>query len=109
MSITGIHDVYITEGTTDGVKFAHFIREYLLPLVLPYNGSNPCSIVIMDNAAIHRVHQNVGLIENVGAKLIFLPPFSPDFNPIEIVFSKVKHIMKENDKLFKLPPHLKCY
>ena len=91
MSITGIHDVYITEGTTDGVKFAHFIREYLLPLVLPYNGSNPRSIVIMDNAAIHHVHQNVGLIENVGAKLIFLPPYSPDLNPIEIVFSKVKH------------------
>ena len=63
---------YITEGTTDGVKFVHFTREYLLPLVLPYNGSNPCFIVNKDNAAIHHVHQNVRLVENVGAQ-VYLP------------------------------------
>ena len=101
MSIEAIHDVYITEGTTDGQKFSHFIREYLLPQLLPFNGSNVRSIVIMDNAAIHHVDQNVQLIESTGAKVIFLPPYSPDLNPLEIAFSKIKALMKENDKLFQ--------
>ena len=101
MSIHAVHDVYITQGTTNGEKFGHFIRHYLLPVLLPFNWSNPNSIVILDNAAIHHVAHNVQLIESSGAKVIFLPPYSPDLNPLEIVFSKVKSIMKENDKLFQ--------
>ena len=55
----------------------------------------------MDNASIHHVATNVDLIENIGAKVIFLPPYSPDLNPLEIVFSKVKQPMKENYKLLQ--------
>ena len=101
MSIHAVHDVYITQGTTNEEKFGHFIRHYILPVLLQFNWSNPNSIVILDNAAIHHVVHNVQLIESSGAKVIFLPPYSPDLNPLEIVSSKVKSIMKENDKLFQ--------
>ena len=102
MSVAGIHDVYLAEGSVDGDRFSHYVTEYLLPVLLPFNGTNPHSIVIMDNASIHHVDTNVQLIENSQAKVIFLPPYSPDFNPLEPVFSKVKTIMKENDKLFQV-------
>ena len=101
MSIDGIHDVYYTEGTINGERFSHFIQEYLIPQLQPFIGANSNSIVIMDNVSIHHVLTNVDLIENIVAKVIFLPPYLPDLNPLEIVFSKVKLILKENFKLFQ--------
>jgi hypothetical protein len=50
-----------------------------------------------DNAAIHRINQVRELIEGAGAILIYLPPYSPDTNPIEEAFSKVKHFIRMND------------
>ena len=56
----------------------------------------------MDNASIHHVEQVVDMIEDqLGARLLFLSPYSPDLNPVEEVFSQVKAIMKENDVLFQ--------
>ena len=101
MSIDGIDDVYITKGTTTGEKFEFFIRNYLLTILQPFNGVNSKSVVIMDNASIHHVDFNVHLIESTGAKLLFLPPYSPDLNPFEPVFGKVKTILKDNDSLFQ--------
>ena len=102
MSVAGIHELYLAEGNINGDRFSHFIRDYLLSVLQPYNGVNPSSIVIMDNASIHHVDANVRLIENAQSKLIFLPPYSPDLNPLEPVFGKVKTIMKENDQLFQV-------
>ena len=101
MSINGIEDVLITEGTVNGDRFSHFIRTSLLPLLLPFN-VNLMSVVIMDNASIHHTENNVQLIENTGAKLLFLPPYSPDLNPLEPVFSKVKAILQENEALLQV-------
>ena len=57
----------------------------------------------MDNCSIHHVDQVRHLIEVVAqAKLIFLPPYSPDLMPLEEVFSKVKAILKANDSLFQV-------
>ena len=62
---------------------------------MPFNGSNPRSIFVMDNASIHHVEDVVNLIEQqIQAKIIFLPPYSPDLNPTETVFNKVKGIIK---------------
>ena len=102
MSVTGIHDAYLAEGSVDGDRFSHYMMEYLLSVLLPFSGTNPCSIMIMDNASIQHVDTNVQLTENSQAKVIFVPPYSPDFNLLEPVFSKVKTIMKENDKLFQV-------
>ena len=101
MSVQGIHDVFLAEGSINGQRFEFFIRNYLLPVLMPFNGINPLSVVIMDNASIHNVQSNVQLIESTGAKVIFLPPYSPDLNPLEPVFGKVKTILKENDCIFQ--------
>ncbi|KAK3741926.1 hypothetical protein QZH41_010680, partial [Actinostola sp. cb2023] len=73
-------------------KFVKFLEYELLPILQPYNGINPDSVVIMDNACIHHVRRVRRLITQTGARLIFLPPYSPDLNPIEEAFSKVKRM-----------------
>lgn len=102
VSLAGVHDVYLLEGTVNGERFAKFMRECLLQVLKPFNGSNPRSIVVMDNASIHHVQDVIDLIELAQAKVIFLPPYSPDLNPVETVFCKVKSIMKANDALFQV-------
>lgn len=59
---------------------------------MPFNGTNPNSTVIMDNCSIHHVEEVTKLINEVGAIVHYLPPYSPDFNPIEWCFSKVKKV-----------------
>ena len=103
MSAEGLHDVYLAEGTVNGARFEEFITNTLLPILQPFNWINANSVVIMDNAAIHHVEGVADLIENqAGARLIYLPPYSPDLNPLEEVFSQVKSIMKQNDSLFQV-------
>lgn len=94
--------MYIAEGTVNGEKFAGFIEKCLLPVLKPFDGINSHSVVVMDNASIHHVEQVAHLIETHGARLIFLPPYSPDLNPAEGVFSQVKSLMKENQSLFQV-------
>ena len=82
-------------------KFEEFIR--LLPILQPFNGVNTHSAVIMGNASIHHVDCVTDLIENqAGAHLLILPPYSPDLNPVEEVFSQIKTMMKINDALFQV-------
>ena len=79
VSIAGVHDVYIAEGNMNGERFAKFVQDSLLPILMPFNGTNPRSIVIMDNASIHHVDEIADLIETqAGAKICYLPPYSPD-------------------------------
>ena len=67
---------------------------------MPFNGSNPRYIIVMDNASIHHLDRAYDFITGVGAKLCFLPPYSPDLMPLEEVFSKVKHILEANDNAY---------
>ena len=53
-------------------------------------------IVILDNATIHHSEEIVRLIESKGAKIIYLPPYSPDLNPIELMFGIYKQMLKKN-------------
>jgi len=54
------------------------------------------SVLVMDNAQIHHDEFLVNLIESIGCKVLFLPPYSPDFNPIETAFSVIKSWLKRN-------------
>ena len=63
----------------------------------PFNGTNERSVVVMDNASIHHVDRVVSTIQQTGALVRFLPPYSPDLNPIEEVFAKVKSYLKANE------------
>ena len=94
MSLSGMIDVSISTGTTNGDEFYTFVEKVLLPNLQPFNGINPHSVVIMDNCSIHHVPETVSMIEEVGAMVHFLPPYSPDLNPIEEAFSKVKSEIK---------------
>ena len=67
----GLLDVKLVEGTSNGDTFYSFVEENLLPHLLPFNGSNPHSIVIMDNCSIHHVSGVVQMIEEVGAMVHF--------------------------------------
>lgn len=87
----------------DGDKFLEFVWQNLLPLLMPFNGQNPNSIVILDNASIHHVDQVVELITSVGALIRFLSPYSPDMNPIEELFAEIKQYLQANHFLFNTP------
>ena len=103
VSLEGIHDVYLAEGTMNGDRFVQFVQNCLLPHLMPFNGVNPRSVVIMDNCSIHHVDAVTNLIETqAGAKLCFLPPYSPDLMPVEGVFSQAKSMMKASDSLFQV-------
>ena len=101
MKIDGLQDVFLAKGTINGERFGHFVEDYLLPLLLPYSGMNPSSVVVLDNASIHHVESVVDMIKSTGAHLVFLPPYSPDLNLAELVFGKVKSILQDNNTLFQ--------
>ena len=97
ISISGLLDVMTVKGTTNGDDFYRFVQAYLLPHLMPFNGVNPHSVVVLDNCSIHHVAEITRSIEDVGALVHFLPPYSPDFNPIEETFSKVKSVLKSTE------------
>ena len=72
------------EGATDTEVFRTFVREVLCPTL------SAGDVVIMDNLSPHKSEPTLALIEAAGASVLFLPAYSPDFNPIEKMWSKVK-------------------
>ena len=97
MTTTQLIDCYIVTGSVDGGAFYTFIQSSLLPQLQPFNGINQNSVVVMDNCSIHHLYDVVKLINSVGALVVFLPPYSPDLNPIELCFSKVKYFLKKHE------------
>ena len=76
------------DGPINGQKFLAYIEQFLLPTL------QPSDIVVLDNLGSHKGKAVRKTIRNAGAKLIFLPPYSPDLNPIEQVFAKLKHWLR---------------
>jgi transposase len=79
---------WFIEGPIDGESFRTYVAEVLLPTL------RPGDIVVLDNLGSHRGKAVRQLIRSVGAKLFFLPKYSPDLNPIEQVFAKLKHLIR---------------
>lgn len=75
-------------GSTEGLTFEGFIAQKLVPKLWP----GAC--VLMDNCSIHKGEQIAALITKAGAKLIYLPPYSPEFSPIETCWSKIKSVLR---------------
>jgi len=94
MSVNGILDVKTVRGTSNGDTFYDFVSTHLLPHLMPFNGVNPHSVLVMDNCAIHHIEEVTAMLEQVGVLVHFLPPYSPDLNPIEEAFAKVKLSLK---------------
>ena len=78
------------EGNTDTGIFNQWIEEFLIPELKSHQ------IVIMDNAAFHKSQKTQELLESVNCKLLYLPPYSPDFNQIEQKWGACKKFCKEN-------------
>lgn len=101
MSCDGILDFTTTTGTTTSQIFQHYVQTALVPYLQPFNGVNARSIVVLDNASIHHVQSVVSAIQSTGALVQFLPPYSPDFNPIELAFAKTKSVLKANENVWQ--------
>ena len=67
----------------------------------PFDGTNTKSIAILDNCKIHHAQAVKDLFEDAGIILMYLPPYSPDYNPIEEAFSSVKYYLKDHDELLQ--------
>ena len=78
----------IREGWYTGDTFLQWVSDELLPLCNPFPG--PRSVIIMDNASIHCNARVEELVRGHGCEIRYLPPYSPDFNPIELSFSVLK-------------------
>lgn len=86
--LSGVATAMVTDGPTDATVFTGFTEHFLAPVL------KKGDIVVMDNLSSHKVKKVVELIESVGAQAWYLPPYSPDFNPIEQMWSKVKAILR---------------
>lgn len=89
ISVEGIGPSLSIEGPSDGESFGLYLRELLCPAL------ERGQIVVMDNLSVHKGKRIEKLLEEAGATLLFLPPYSPDFNPIEEAFSKVKGFLRK--------------
>ena len=79
----------VLDGPINGSWFEAYVEQILLPTL----GAG--DVVIMDNLSSHKRAATRTLIENAGARLVFLPPYSPDFNPIEKAFAKLKALLRK--------------
>src|SRR5207244_13364219 len=78
----------VFDGPIDNASFLAYVEQVLVPTL------RPGDVVVLDNLAVHKQADVRTAIERVGAHLRFLPPYSPDFNPIEQAFAKLKAFMR---------------
>jgi len=88
MSLQGMIAAMTVESPTDGDVFLAYVEMVLCPRL------EPGQVVVMDNLPAHKVEGVRRLIAATGAELLYLPPYSPDFNPIEQAWSKIKHQLR---------------
>jgi transposase len=88
MTVRGIVASASFDDATDTELFVTFVREALAPML------KKGQVVVLDNLSAHKSPEVDRLIESAGARVMRLPPYSPDFNPIEMAFSKVKQMLR---------------
>jgi len=86
---TGMVAPLVIDGPINGEWFEAYVGQVLVPTL------KPGDVVILDNLSSHKRLAAREIIEAVGARLMFLPPYSPDFNPIEKAFSKLKALLRK--------------
>ena len=88
IALDGVQAPFVLEGAVDAEAFGIYIERVLL--LTPHGGE----IVVLDNLAGHKHPRIRKLIESAGAELWYLPPYSPDFNPIEQMWFKIKQTLR---------------
>ncbi|TJV15679.1 MAG: IS630 family transposase [Mesorhizobium sp.] len=89
LRLGGLAAPMLLDGPMNGSAFLAYAEQVLAPEL------RPGDIVVMDNLPAHKISGVREAIEKVGARLLFLPPYSPDFNPIEMAFSKLKALLRK--------------
>ena len=89
LTVNGMLGHATFEGATDTDMFLEFVRTGLLPNL------KRGQIVVLDNLSVHTSPGVATMIESAGAKVMYLPPYSPDFNPIEMAISKIKAYVRK--------------
>ncbi len=79
----------VLNGAINGTTFLAYVEQFLAPTL------SPGDVVVLDNLSSHKVSGVREAIEACGATLLYLPPYSPDLNPIELAFSKRKRLLRE--------------
>jgi transposase len=88
LRVGGLTAPLVVDGAINGEVFLGYVRQQLAPTL------DPGDIVVMDNLAAHKVAGVREAIEAAGARVLYLPPYSPDLNPIELVFAKFKWLVR---------------
>ena len=89
LRLSGMTAPMVLDGPMNGAWFLAYVQQVLAPTL------KPGDVVIMDNLAAHKSTTVQNAIEAVGARLLFLPPYSPDLNPIENAFAKLKALLRK--------------
>jgi len=89
LRLCGMTAPMVLDGPMTGAWFLAYVEQVLIPTL------KPGDLVILDNLPAHKGSATRQVIEAVGARLLFLPPYSPDFNPIENAFSKLKALLRK--------------
>ena len=89
LRLTGMTAAMVLDGPINGESFQAYVEQVLVPEL------SPGDIVVMDNLGSHKGKAVRATIEAAGAKLLYLPPYSPDFNPIENAFAKLKALLRK--------------
>ena len=88
LDAAGVRCSTVVDGAVNADVFEAFVGQVLLPTLAPGD------VVVMDNLSSHKRARTRELIEGAGATLLFLPPYSPDLNPIEQAFAKLKQLLR---------------
>jgi len=88
LGIGGVRCSAVVDGAVNGGVFQAFVEQVLAPEL------RPGDVVVLDNLSSHKGASVREAIEARGAELVFLPPYSPDLNPIEMVFAKIKQLLR---------------
>ena len=88
VALDGTRAAMVLNGPIDGITFTGFCEHFLAPTL------HPGDLVVLDNLSSHKSSAAVRAVEAVGARMVYLPPYSPDLNPIENLFSKLKQLIR---------------
>lgn len=88
LGVDGLRAPAVFDGPIDSPTFLAYVEQVLVPTL------RPGDVIVLDNLAVHKQPDVRTAIEQAGASLRFLPPYSPDFNPIELAFAKLKAFLR---------------
>jgi transposase len=89
LRVSGLTAPLVIDGAINGELFVAYVEQILMPAL------RPGDVVVMDNLSSHKRRRVRELIEGAGARLVYLPPYSPDLNPIERAFAKLKALLRQ--------------